>query len=73
MAAAAVPATAAATTTATEQPPQGQDKEEDMAKRRLGRVEAAGILDELIGKLRVQQVRLPDVDDAPIMHCLEIK
>ena len=49
------------TTAMTEQPPQGQDKEEDLAKRRLGRIEAGAILDELIGELRVQQVRLPDV------------
>lgn len=33
-----------------------ENKEEDLSKRRLGRVEAAGILDALIGELRVQQV-----------------
>lgn len=37
---------------------QEEEEEEDLSKRRLGRVEAAGILDGLIEALRIQQVRV---------------
>jgi hypothetical protein len=53
----ALAATTTAAAAAEEQKEEKQEEEEDLSKKRLGRVEAAGILDGLIEALRIQQVR----------------